>query len=173
MKGRYIVESYKKFISEYTKAKSDYDKSKAETKRLWEVVQDSVVKYREEVIKLFNSLSLILTIWGLSSQSAFASHMAGSDMEFKCLGKDTYQIVLRVYRDCTGIPINATPQITLTPQAPCTQGTKSVTMTRTLVRPVRFMCAGMKNICEGGSFPFGMEENRFEVTVIFNNLLLS
>ena len=57
MKGRYIVESYKQFISEYTKAKSDYDKSKAETKRLWEVVQDSVVKYRKEFIKLFNSLN--------------------------------------------------------------------------------------------------------------------
>ena len=120
--------------------------------------------------KLLFTLSLILTIWGLSSQNAFASHMAGSDMEFKCLGKDTYQIVLRVYRDCTGIPINSSPQITFTPEAPCTQGTKSVTMTRTLVRPVRFMCAGMKNICEGGAFPFGMEENRFEVTVIFNNL---
>jgi hypothetical protein len=57
MKGRYIVESYKQFISEYTKAKSDYDKSKAETKRLWKVVQDSVVKYRKEFIKLFNSLN--------------------------------------------------------------------------------------------------------------------
>jgi hypothetical protein len=57
MKGKYIFESYKQFISEYTKAKSDYDKSKAETKRLWEVVQDSVVKYRKEFIKLFNSLN--------------------------------------------------------------------------------------------------------------------
>lgn len=57
MKGKYIFESYKQFISEYTKAKSDYDKSKAETKRLWGVVEDSVVKYRKEFINLFKSMN--------------------------------------------------------------------------------------------------------------------
>lgn len=57
MKGKYIFESYKQFISEYTKAKSDYDRSNAETERLWGVVYDSVVKYRKEFINLFNSLN--------------------------------------------------------------------------------------------------------------------
>jgi gliding motility-associated-like protein len=109
----------------------------------------------------------ILAIGGilLFSSPAQASHMAGSDMEFKCLGKDSFKIVLRVYRDCNGIPINATPSINFSTVNCTPSKSASTSMTRTLIRPVRFMCGGQKNICEGGSFPFGMEENRFEVTV--------
>jgi gliding motility-associated-like protein len=101
---------------------------------------------------------------------AKASHMAGSDMEFKCLGKDTFKIILRIYRDCNGIPINPNPQISFKTMGCTPAKSATTTMTRTLVRPVRFMCGGQKNICEGGSFPFGMEENRFEVTVRLQQL---
>ncbi len=95
-----------------------------------------------------------------------ASHMGGADLEYKCIGVDTFKIVLKVYRDCTGIPPNPSPQITLTPISACsTTSSVAVTMTRTSVRPVRFMCPSQKNVCEGGSFPFGLEEHRFEVTV--------
>ncbi|MCC6684245.1 MAG: T9SS type A sorting domain-containing protein [Bacteroidia bacterium] len=103
---------------------------------------------------------------------AKASHVAGSDMEFQCLGADSYKVILRIYRDCNGIMMNPTPQITFVPVAPCSQGSKSVTMTRTLFKPLRFICDYQKSVCEGGSFPFGIEENRFEATVVFKNLWL-
>ncbi len=43
-------------------------------------------------------LSLLFAFGG--TQFAFATHIIGGEMNYKCLGNDTYQISLTVYRDC-------------------------------------------------------------------------
>ncbi len=40
--------------------------------------------------------------------NAGASHVAGADLSYKCLGGDTYQIQLHIYRDCGGIAYSST-----------------------------------------------------------------
>ncbi len=116
----------------------------------------------------FKRLFLFLLL--IFSFKVQASHMGGADIEYKCIGVDTFKIVLKVYRDCTGIPINASPQITLTPISGCSTNSVNVTMTRLYVAPIGFLCQGQKNICEGGTFPYGLEENRFEVTVVLQQV---
>lgn len=94
-----------------------------------------------------------------------ASHMVGSDMEFRCLGNDSFRIILRIYRDCNGIQLNPTPSIWLTTMGCSPSKTASSTMTRVSIKPVDYMCNGAKNVCDSGAFPFGVEEHRFEDTV--------
>lgn len=43
-------------------------------------------------------LALFLTIGGW--QTAYATHIIGGEMNYKCLGNDQYEISLTVYRDC-------------------------------------------------------------------------
>jgi len=43
-------------------------------------------------------LSLFLILGGY--QAAFATHIIGGEMNYKCLGNNDYQISLTVYRDC-------------------------------------------------------------------------
>ena len=54
--------------------------------------------------KLLNYVSIsFLMIFGLVN-SANASHFAGADLTYTCLGGSTYQITLSFYKDCSGIP---------------------------------------------------------------------
>ncbi len=48
-------------------------------------------------------LSLASTI-GIMPRIAFATHLAGSDITYTCLGGNTYRVELAFYRDCSGSP---------------------------------------------------------------------
>ncbi len=49
--------------------------------------------------RLRNTIFLLLFILG-GYQSAFATHIIGGEINYKCLGNNDYQISLTVYRDC-------------------------------------------------------------------------
>lgn len=53
--------------------------------------------------RLFLFLSLAATL-GLIPRKAMATHLAGSDITYTCLGGNTYRIDLTFYRDCAGTP---------------------------------------------------------------------
>ncbi len=40
---------------------------------------------------------------------AHATHLMGSDLTWQCLGNNEYKVILRMYRDCTGLPMSNTP----------------------------------------------------------------
>ena len=48
-------------------------------------------------------LSIVLILGLAKAQTASASHFAGSDLTYTCLGGNTYLISLSFYRDCSGI----------------------------------------------------------------------
>ncbi len=50
-------------------------------------------------------LFLLISLWG---NEAGATHLMGSDMTWKCKGKDTYDVVLTIYKDCNGITLEPT-----------------------------------------------------------------
>lgn len=119
-------------------------------------------------MNVFNRTLIFLLL--LVSFATRASHMAGGDIEIKSLGKDSFKITLRIYRDCNGVQINSSPNVHIYPVGAPSSLARDITLSRTLVRPVSFTCKSQKSVCEGGSFPFGIEENRFEGIVRVNNL---
>jgi len=48
---------------------------------------------------LRNTILLLFILIG-GNQTAFATHIIGGEMNYKCLGNDQYQVSLTVYRDC-------------------------------------------------------------------------
>ncbi|MBP7388917.1 MAG: hypothetical protein KA841_00855, partial [Chitinophagales bacterium] len=42
------------------------------------------------------------------TNTASASHIMGSDISFRCLGGNQYEVVVTVYRDCSGISVPGT-----------------------------------------------------------------
>ena len=59
------------------------------------------------VSDLLRRLVLLITIAstiGLFPKKAFATHMAGADISYTCLGGNSYRVELTFYRDCSGSP---------------------------------------------------------------------
>jgi hypothetical protein len=46
-------------------------------------------------------IALLFVLFISSTKQANATHLLGADMQWKCLGNDTYEIILVVYRRCT------------------------------------------------------------------------
>jgi gliding motility-associated-like protein len=53
--------------------------------------------------RLILIISIAATL-GILPQKAFATHMAGADISYTCLGGNSYRIDLTFYRDCAGSP---------------------------------------------------------------------
>lgn len=49
--------------------------------------------------------SLLFILFVLFSYKGYASHVAGGEITYKCIGNSTYEITMKVYRDCQGIPL--------------------------------------------------------------------
>ncbi len=59
------------------------------------------------MLQLFKRLILLLSIaatLGLLPEKAFATHLAGSDISYTCVGGNSYRVDLTFYRDCLGSP---------------------------------------------------------------------
>lgn len=76
-----------------------------------------------------------------------------------------------MYRDCNGIPANPTPQVNIRTVSCSNVLSAFVTMTRISISPISFLCPGTNNICTGGSYPYGIEEQIFEKTVRLDSAL--
>lgn len=100
-----------------------------------------------------------------TTNTAYASHAAGVDLTYSCLGNNTYQIDLNFYRDCEGIaaPTSATVNIV---SASCGQ---SLTLTLNSTGPgieVSQLCPSQlgQSACSGGSLP-GIEQYIYSNTI--------
>ncbi|MBL0105025.1 MAG: hypothetical protein IPP51_15435 [Bacteroidetes bacterium] len=53
-----------------------------------------------------NIIFLIITtfLFGFHSENVQASHAAGAELRYECIGNDQYIITMIFYRDCFGIP---------------------------------------------------------------------
>ncbi len=95
-------------------------------------------------------------------QEVRATHLVGSDIIYRCLGNGRYQITVRVYRDCNGIPLNTSPI-----NVRCSSVNLQVNnQQRISVRDV----TGIDPRCPvqsrcSGTFPYGVEEHVFQGTI--------
>lgn len=114
----------------------------------------------------FYRILLVLALF-LGYNEAFASHMMGGDIAYECISPGKYKLVIKIYRDCRGIPFNS-PDIKVF----CKDGSNqtSVNYTRTAINDITPTCTGGTAPCspQNQTAGEGIEEHVFEATIDFN-----
>ena len=85
-----------------------------------------------------------------------ASHLLGSDLSYECLGPGQYQVTLTLYRDCNGVNLGNTANISFS-SATC--GVNGSIQVATQTGPVDITpnCPAVPSAC-GGSGNYGIQE---------------
>lgn len=117
--------------------------------------------------------SIMLTIGLFSFQKTNASHFAGADLTYTCLGNNQYQITMVFYRDCSGIGEPTTADIIATSSS-CSQSlsfslpkkTNGGNFTNGEI--ISSTCGGVLSTCEGGS-AFGLRKWVYEGVITLNS----
>lgn len=104
---------------------------------------------------MLRKLFTLITLGFLAIGSLQASHIAGGEIYWQCLGNNEYEVTLVLYRDCEGIPVNQSETIDI--QSPC--GTQTVTVTAGPPTEISQLCDGQlsNSTCNGGTLP-GIEQ---------------
>lgn len=103
---------------------------------------------------------LLLSIFLMNTQLQ-ATHIMGSDITYRCLGNNKYEVTLTVYRDCNGILMSNTPV-----KASCNSGTRDFTfplISRTDVTGIDSQCL-ITSRCSG-SYKYGIQEHVYKGTI--------
>ncbi|MCX6352934.1 MAG: hypothetical protein NTX03_13915, partial [Bacteroidetes bacterium] len=113
-------------------------------------------------LNCFLRLFLFGIILFTTSNNLFAGHMMGGEINWKCAGKDTFDITAIVYRDCNG---NGMPTSTSISYSLCGSSVTPLTSTKTstgldITPTCKASCSRCKSI--SCSFPYGIE--RFLIT---------
>ncbi len=120
------------------------------------------------VRKLVGFACLTIALLGGLSQKAQASHVAGGDIEYTCVGQDSFLITARFYRDCFGI--SAPTSISLNATSSCGQSViTNVYPSSSSPTQISQLCDAEigNSVCSGGSEP-GMEEYIFETIMVLS-----
>ncbi len=104
------------------------------------------------MVKFFTRFGFILIfIAALSVQKANASHITGSDISYRCIGGNQYEVSVTIYRDCSGISVSTS--ILVNVESPC--GTQTVTCNQDPLQSgleVSQLCPTALSTCQGGSY---------------------
>ncbi len=120
---------------------------------------------------LIQGLVFILLAFACSTQTVEATHMMGADITYRCLGSNKYEITIKMYRDCRGVPIGAPGS-----QIICISGgssTVSFTPTETKVRDITPTCATAGKACSPPNTygtGTGIEEHTYVYTYDFTTM---
>ena len=100
-------------------------------------------------------IGLCIILLSLSAEKANATHAMGADLTYDYLGNNTYRIMLKFYRDCSGIPAPPAPYVTVS-SATCGI-TTYLNLNLVSVTEISQLCASAVSTCRGGTF-FGAEQ---------------
>jgi hypothetical protein len=91
-----------------------------------------------------------------------ATHIMGSDITYECLGENKYKIILKLYRDCTGINLGG-----ITGTISSGGNTTSFSPTKKGIRDLTPTCAKSISACKDrqSGLGIGVEEHTFEATI--------
>ena len=89
---------------------------KFERFRLWRPKFRGFVPLNVKTIKTTTCLIRVKTLFFLlfslaTANRSLASHSMGSDLTYRCLGGNSYEITLSFYRDCAGIDADPAAEI--------------------------------------------------------------
>ncbi|MCI5055570.1 MAG: gliding motility-associated C-terminal domain-containing protein [Flavobacteriales bacterium] len=117
------------------------------------------------MMKKLYKIIFAISVFCLISTSSNASHLAGGDFSWECLGNNQYVITLNLFRDCDGI--NAPGSAFVNFSSPC--GTQSSTLT--LINPggteVSQLCPqdSLNSTCHSGGTLPGMQQYIYVDTI--------
>lgn len=117
----------------------------------------------EKISSLVSRLAIAVVLFLAGNSAALASHIMGSDISFHCIGGNQYQVVVTLYRDCSGISAPTSIPVDVT----STCGTQTITCTanpQTSGIEVSQLCPTALSTCQGGSLP-GVQVYVYEGTV--------
>ncbi|MFN8397615.1 MAG: HYR domain-containing protein, partial [Bacteroidia bacterium] len=101
---------------------------------------------------------LLSSIFGLVK----GSHYAGADFRITWVSGETYTVTERIYRDCRGISLGATSQVTLVRLA--NNSSQVFNLSRTSITDITPVCPGQTSGCPNGP-AFGIEEHIYTGTI--------
>ena len=90
---------------------------------------------------------LLLLLFFSTTYSVLASHGQNARITYKCVGANTYEITLEVYRDCNGI--NLVNSQTISYSASC--ASSSFQVFRVSQEDVTPQCVTQQSACNGGT----------------------
>ena len=114
-------------------------------------------------------LFLVFLITFLFSVTGKATHIAGADFNYQCVGQDSFLVTLNLFRDCTGVRAPASGSVYF--ESTCGSGF-SVNLTLQNGRngtEISQLCPGSMNssTCNGGSLP-GMQQYIYSDIVVLS-----
>lgn len=114
-------------------------------------------------------------------QKASATHVMGADLEYNCVGKDSFEIIIKVYKDCKGVSLSPialsvagigcsfSGSYSMT-QVSCTDITPVCKKSCSKCSPTNCNAYGYPNGSNAScSFQYGIEKLVFKQLVVFKN----
>ncbi len=94
----------------------------------------------------------------LSSRPLHASHIAAADISYECLGSDTYEFTLRLYRDCRGIPVSRTYRVDIMASGACALNSTSITLSKVNEIELPILCSDSSVVraCSSNGINYGL-----------------
>lgn len=116
-----------------------------------------------------NGFCLLLLMWGTFSH-VMGTHAMGSDLTYRCIGGNTYEITLTIYRDCVGSALTPMQNISIS-SASCGVASFVVQAPRVSITELSPLCPIQQPLstCNGGPLP-GIEEHIYRTTYTFPQL---
>lgn len=116
------------------------------------------------MLRLRNTLTFLLLsfllVWG---QSAWATHVSNGHLSYTCLGGNTYQVQLELYRSCSGVAAPASATVSYG-SASCMVSGSSLSLSLQSSNSITNACSSILTNCNGGTLN-GYERNVYTGTV--------
>ena len=99
------------------------------------------------------------------SFTAFATHGQNARITYKCIGANTYEVTLELYRDCNGVDLGGSASVSYS--ATCGNGniSNSITLFRISEEDITPLCSSQPSSCDNGSGPLGIEKHTYRGTL--------
>ncbi len=98
----------------------------------------------------------VFLIFFFQYKISFASHAAGADLSYKCLGGNNYEVTFTFYRDCSGISAPSSATVKITAPSCGIVGSSAITLILNQSGPpveITPVCPTAQTKCNGGPNP--------------------
>ncbi len=117
------------------------------------------------LVKSFKSIAIFCILLS-STNFSYATHLMGSDITYRCLGTNAYEITLKIYRDCIGIDLKTNQWIDISCAKNPLTTLGNIVFKRFQIKDITGINpSGVKTLCQNGVFKFGVEEHTYRDTI--------
>ena len=108
------------------------------------------------MLPAFRNLAILTMSLLFSVTTLFASHMAGSEITYTCVGPNQYQVKLVLYRDCGGIAAPTSAVINYSSSTCGVNASFQLSVQNTV--DITPLCPSESSACNGGGGSIGIEQ---------------